>query len=91
MKPVRLFRHINCSSPGYLGEFLETHGVPFEIACIGEGMQVPGSLEDVSGLVFMGGPDDVNSSLDWMRQEAALNEILIIPTDFLTPHRLIFR
>ena len=54
-------------------------------------MQVPGSLEDVSGLVFMGGPDDVNSSLDWMRQEAALNENLIIPTDFLTPHRLIFR
>jgi GMP synthase-like glutamine amidotransferase len=72
MKPVRLFRHVNCSSPGYLGEFLENRGVPFEIACIGEEIQVPDSLEDVSGLVFMGGPGDVNSSLDWMRQEAAL-------------------
>ena len=72
MKPVRLFRHINCSSPGYLGEFLDNCGVPFEITCIGEGMQVPDSLEDVSGLVFMGGPGDVNSSPAWMRQETAL-------------------
>jgi GMP synthase-like glutamine amidotransferase len=72
MKPIRLFRHINCNSAGYLGEFLENRDVPFEIACIGEGTQVPGSLEDVSGLVFMGGPGDVNSPLDWMRQEETL-------------------
>jgi hypothetical protein len=37
-KPVRPFRHINCSSPGYQGEFLENRGVPFEIACIGAQM-----------------------------------------------------
>ena len=37
-KPVRLFRHLNCSSPGYQGEFLENRDVPFEIACIGAQM-----------------------------------------------------
>jgi len=71
MKPVRLFRHTNCSVPGYLCSFLESHDVPFEIACIGEGVHVPDSLDDVSGLVFMGGPGDVNSPVDWMREEEA--------------------
>jgi len=72
MKPIRIFRHIHCSTPGYLCAFLEERNIPFEIACIGEGAQVPDSLDDVSGLIFMGGPGDVNSPLDWMRQEEAL-------------------
>ena len=71
MKPVRLFRHTNCSIPGYLCRFLEDRGVPFEIACIGEGVHVPDSLDDVSGLVFMGGPGDVNSPVSWMQEEQA--------------------
>lgn len=72
MKPVRLFRHIRCATPGYLCKFLEANGVPFEIACVGEGVHVPDSLEDVSGLVFMGGPGDVNSPIDWMYEEQAM-------------------
>jgi GMP synthase-like glutamine amidotransferase len=71
MKPVRLFRHANCRIPGYLCSFLENRGIPFEIACIGEGTHVPDSLNDVSGLVFMGGPGDVNSPVAWMREEQA--------------------
>jgi hypothetical protein len=47
MKPIRIFRHIHCSTPGYLCAFLENQGIPFEIACIGEGAQVPDSLDDV--------------------------------------------
>ncbi len=72
MKPVRLFRHINCSIPGYLCKYLEDHDVPFEISCIGEGEQVPDSLDDISGLIFMGGPGDVNSPVGWMREEQAM-------------------
>jgi GMP synthase-like glutamine amidotransferase len=72
MKPVRLFRHIRCAVPGYLCKFLEANGVPFEISCVGEGVHVPDSLEDVSGLVFMGGPGDVNSPIDWMYEEQAM-------------------
>ncbi len=72
MKPVRLLRHINCGSPGYLGQFLENRGVPFEIVCVGDATPVPESLDDISGLVIMGGPGDVNSPVGWMRQEEAL-------------------
>jgi len=72
MKPIRIFRHINCSTPGYLCAFLSGRDVPFEVACIGEGTTVPDSLNDVSGLIFMGGPGDVNSPLAWMREEEAL-------------------
>jgi len=72
MKPVRLFRHVNCTIPGYLCGFLEERGIPFEIACVGEGTTVPDSLHDVSGLVFMGGPGDVNSPVAWMREERSM-------------------
>lgn len=75
-KPVRVFRHTNCSNRGHLCHFLEKHEVPYEIACVGceEGasMAVPASLDDVSGLIFMGGPGDVNSSLPWMQKEIEL-------------------
>jgi len=54
MKPVRLFRHMNCSIPGYLCKYLEDHDVPFEISCIGEGEQVPDSLDDISGTPMLG-------------------------------------
>jgi len=72
MKPVRLFRHVQCGVPGYLCKFLESRGVPYEIACIGKGTHVPDSLKNVSGLVFMGGPGDVNSPVGWMREEEAM-------------------
>jgi len=72
MKPIRLFRHVNCASPGYLDQFLTDRAIPFEVACIGEDIQVPNSLDDVSGLIFMGGPGDVNSPVTWMRQEEVL-------------------
>lgn len=32
---------------------------------------MPDSLDDVSGLVFMGGPGDVNSPVPWMQEEQA--------------------
>jgi hypothetical protein len=66
MKPIRLFRHINCSSPGYLGRFLESHDISFESTCIEESTPVPDTLDDISGLVIMGGPGDVNSPVGWI-------------------------
>lgn len=75
-KPVRVFRHTNCNNRGYLCHFLDKHDVPYEIACVGceEGasMAVPDSLGDVSGLIFMGGPGDVNASSPWIQKEIEL-------------------
>lgn len=71
-KPIRVFSHVACESSGYLITFLEQRGYPFEIACLDEGTPVPEDLNEVAGLVFMGGPGDVNKPTDWMRGELKL-------------------
>jgi GMP synthase-like glutamine amidotransferase len=72
MKPVRIFRHIACEGPGYLGTLLDKKHIPYEIIRIDENQPVPQSLEDISGLVFMGGSMSVNDSLDWIADEVKL-------------------
>jgi GMP synthase-like glutamine amidotransferase len=72
MKPLRFFRHVVCETPGYLGTFLERRGCPYEVVCLDEGKPVPQDLDDVSGLVFMGGPGNVNEPTAWMAQELGL-------------------
>ena len=72
MKPIRFFRHVACESPGYLGSMLEQRGYPYQVICLDEGAAVPHDLGAVAGLVFMGGPGNVNEPTDWMRQELEL-------------------
>ncbi len=72
MKPLRLFRHVACEPAAYLGDFLEQRGIAYEVLCLDEGSAVPQQLDDVSGLVFMGGPGNVNEPSDWMAREIAL-------------------
>jgi GMP synthase-like glutamine amidotransferase len=72
MKPIRIFRHMANEGPGYLREFLDRHGIPFEMVRIDAGEPVPPSLDDISGLVFMGGPTSVNDPLPWIADELAL-------------------
>jgi GMP synthase-like glutamine amidotransferase len=72
LKPIRLFRHVACEPPGYLGTFLEAHGYPYEVICLDEGVAVPRDLDEVAGLVFMGGPGNVREPTGWMAQELTL-------------------
>ncbi|GAB6042676.1 type 1 glutamine amidotransferase [Endothiovibrio diazotrophicus] len=72
MKPIRIFRHLACEGPGYLGEFLDRHGAPWELLCIDEGHPVPEAVKEVSGLVFMGAAVSVNDDLPWLADELAL-------------------
>lgn len=72
MKPVRIFRHIACEGPGYLATFLEKNNIPYQLVRIDAGETPPPQIDDVSGLVFMGGPMSVNDDLGWIRQELAL-------------------
>lgn len=72
MKPVRIFRHIECEGPGYLAEFLDQRHVPWELVAIDQGESVPPRIDDVSGLVFMGGPMSVNDDLPWIHAEQDL-------------------
>jgi GMP synthase-like glutamine amidotransferase len=72
MTPVRIFRHVVCEGPGYLGTFLEARGIPYRLVCIDQGVEVPRDLDEVSGLVFMGGTMSVNDGLQWIVDEIDL-------------------
>lgn len=72
MKPLRIFRHATCEPPSYLCTYLQCHNIPFEIICLDEGLHVPDTLDDISGLVFMGGAGSVNDNKKWIIKELAL-------------------
>ncbi len=72
MKPVRIFRHIACEGPGYLGTLLDKQQIPYEIIRIDANQAVPQTLDEVSGLVFMGGSMSVNDPLEWIADEIRL-------------------
>jgi len=60
MKPLYIFRHINCEGPGYLSEVLAREKLPFKLIAIDRDEVLPRDIENCSGLVFMGGPMSVN-------------------------------
>lgn len=72
MKPVRIFRHIANEGPGYFAEVLERRDIPYQMIHIDQGETVPPEVDDVSGLVFMGGSMSVNDELPWIAEELAL-------------------
>ena len=72
MKPLYIFRHIECEGPGYLGEVLTRFAVPSRLIAIDRHDPVPAGIDDCSGLVFMGGPMSVNDPLPWIDQELEL-------------------
>ena len=72
MKPLYIFRHINCEGPGYLSEVLAREKVPFQLIAIDRNEPLPRHIGDCSGLVLMGGPMSVNDPLPWIGQELAL-------------------
>lgn len=72
MKTLRIFHHQVCEPPAYLCTYLEHRGLSFEIICIHENQVVPDGLDDVSGLIFMGGQGSVNDDKDWITQELML-------------------
>jgi len=72
MKPIRIFRHIACEGPGYLANILDAQHIPYEIIAIDGNQAVPQQLDDISGLVFMGGSMSVNDPLPWVEQELQL-------------------
>ena len=72
MKPLYIFRHIDCEGPGYLAEVLAREDIPWQLIAIDAGDAIPHSIDGCAGLVFMGGPMSVNDDLPWIGQELAL-------------------
>jgi GMP synthase-like glutamine amidotransferase len=72
MKPIRIFRHLVCQHPGYLGEYLQSRSIPWEMVCIDEDNPVVQQTDDVSALVFMGAGVSINDRLPWIDGELQL-------------------
>lgn len=66
MQPIAIFRHARTEGAGYLGDFLDRHGLPWQLIAIDQGAAVPADPAAYSGLVFMGGPMSVNDDLPWL-------------------------
>ncbi len=72
MKPIYIFRHIECEGPGYLGLYLQRRNIPFTVIRIDQGETIPSDPTGCSALAFMGGPMSVNDNLPWIEQELEL-------------------
>jgi GMP synthase-like glutamine amidotransferase len=72
MKPVLIIRHAKTEGPGFLGEFLSSHDIPFTLIKIDEGDEIPETAIAYSGIAMMGGPMSVNDDLPWIAKEIAL-------------------
>ncbi len=71
-QPIAIFRHYPTEGPGTLADFLTRAGYSWVLIALDEGVQVPATARDFSGLVFMGGPMSVNDDLEWIEPELRL-------------------
>jgi len=71
MKPVLVFQHIGCETPGIFLELLREQSLPVETVKLFEGDRPPEDLSRFSGLLVMGGPMSVNDEADypWLKAE----------------------
>ncbi len=65
-KPIIIFRFLAHEGPGYLGNFLDTQNIPWQLIKVDEGAPVPASILTYSGIVLMGGAMSVNDDLPWI-------------------------
>ena len=74
MKPVLVFQHIWCETPGIFLEVLREQKRPVETVKLFEGDRPPDNLSRFAGLVMMGGPMSVNDEADypWLKAEDRL-------------------
>jgi GMP synthase-like glutamine amidotransferase len=72
MDDILIFRHVPHEGPGYFGDYLNRHRLPWRLVCIDQGDPVPDSLDGIPALVFMGGPMSVNDPLPWIPKVTGL-------------------
>jgi GMP synthase-like glutamine amidotransferase len=72
MRPVAIFRQFPTEGPGYFATFLDSRSIPWRLVKIDANEAPPSSVNQFSGLVFMGGPMSVNDDLPWIDPELTL-------------------
>ncbi len=74
MKPLLIFQHIACETPGIFLDLLGEQKRPVETVRVYVGDRAPDDLSQYSGLLVMGGPMSVNDEADypWLKTEDRL-------------------
>lgn len=72
MTRVRVLQHEALEGPGYLGELLEAQGMELDIVRLDRGAKLPAGVDDVAGLVALGGRSDPHAHWPWVHEETAL-------------------
>lgn len=71
---IIIFQHSDIGGPGRLGATLRDHGFRLDVRRLDlpldrGGASVPVDLDNVEGVVVLGGPQNVGDNLAWMRDE----------------------
>lgn len=69
---ILVLQHSKMSDAGHLGAALRAHGQRIRTVRIDLGEALPPDLDDVHGLVSLGGPQSANDGAAWVAQELAL-------------------
>ncbi len=68
---IIVFQHSESNRPGRVGVTLRDHAHHLDIRRLDEGDPVPTDFDNVSGVVALGGPQNVGDGLSWMDDEIA--------------------
>jgi GMP synthase (glutamine-hydrolysing) len=69
---ILVIQHSKLSDAGHLGAALRTHGQKVRTVRIDQGQPLPPDLDDVHGVVSLGGPQSANDGDAWVAQEQSL-------------------
>ena len=69
---ILVIQHSKISDPGHLGTALRQHGQKVRTVRIDLGQPLPADLDDVHGVVSLGGPQSANGNDAWNAPELEL-------------------
>jgi GMP synthase (glutamine-hydrolysing) len=71
--PILVIEHDSADTPGILGRVLGRHGLRFRTIRLHAGEQLPPDLDDVDGIISLGGPQSAtDDALPWLAGEMRL-------------------
>lgn len=77
MLPILIVCHARCEPPGYLCTYFDKMRVPYKKIHIDEQALSAIKLDEISGLVLMGGPHSVNDANPWITEELKLIQLAV--------------
>ena len=72
MRPIAIFRFSPTEGPAYFAEWLDAHGLAWQLIALDAGASVPTDPRAFAGIGMMGGPMSVNDGLAWTAPLGAL-------------------